>query len=213
VSSSPALFFLFFSHPPANSLSLLLSFYLDLSSYGQKFCDDINGEWGSYPYEDLMLGLDHIISSYSYVDGNRVAALGASYGGWMMNWFNGNTNRFRCLVNHCGLSDTAGMYFATEELFFPEYDFRGTPWESDLYEKWNPINLVTNWKTPTLVIHGGKDYRVVDGQGFTTFTALQRQGIKSRLLYFPDENHWVLRPANSLRWHEEVLAWITANTL
>ena len=158
------------------------------------------------------MGLDYITQQYSFIDGNRVAALGGSYGGWMMNWLNGNTDRFSCLVNHCGLSDTTAMYFATEELFFPEYDFRGTPWESDLYEKWNPLRLVTNWKTPTLVIHGGKDYRVVDGQGFATFTALQRQGVKSRLLYFADENHWVLKPANSLQWYSESISWISECT-
>jgi len=182
------------------------------TSYGQEFTDAINGEWGSYPYQDLMIGLDFVIDNYDYVDGNRVVGLGASYGGYMVNWINGNTDRFVCLVNHCGLSHTTGMYYATEELFFPEYDFRGTPYESDLYEKWNPINLVTNWKTPTLVIHGAKDYRVVDGQGFTTFTALQRQGVRSRLLYFSDENHWVQRPANLIRWMEEIIDWIQSCT-
>lgn len=182
------------------------------TSYGQEFCDAINGEWGSYPYEDLMLGLDFVLNNYNFVDPDRVTALGASYGGYMINWINGHTNRFQCLVNHCGLWDTETMYYTTEELFFPEYDFRGTPYESDLYEKWNPSNFVSQMKTPTLVVHGALDYRVVDGHGFSTFTSLQRQGVRSRLVYFPNEGHWVTKPGNIIRWYDEVLDWITECT-
>jgi len=139
-----------------------------------------------------------------------VAALGASYGGYMINWIAGNwPDRFRCLVNHDGNLDERMAYFDTEELWFPEWEHAGTPWEQpDNYEKHNPINFVKNWKTPMLVIHGQKDYRLPVSQGIAAFNALQRQGIPSRLLYFPDENHWVLKPRNSIQWHETVLDWL-----
>ncbi|RKP15086.1 Alpha/Beta hydrolase protein, partial [Piptocephalis cylindrospora] len=180
------------------------------TGYGQAFTDSIQGQWGAAPFEDLMLGLDHVLSLHSsWIDPDRVAGLGASYGGYMMNWINGHTDRFSCLVNHDGMFSTTGTYYTTEELYFPEHEFGGTPWENpEIYNKWSPSNFVQNWKTPTLVIHGGKDYRLVDGEGLSTFTALQRQRIPSKLVYFPDENHWVLKPANSLRWHKEVLAWM-----
>ena len=184
------------------------------TGYGQKFTDSISTEWGSYPYEDLMKGLDYALQQYRFIDRKRVAALGASYGGYMINWLNGHTDRFRCMVNHDGLFDLKSMYYTTEELYFTEHDFKTPPFkDATLYDKWNPSNHVDKWKTPTLVIHGGKDYRVPQGEGFSTFTALQRQGIESRLLFFPDENHWVLKPANSLRWHKEVLGWINKLTL
>ncbi|KAK9681021.1 Dipeptidyl-peptidase 5 [Basidiobolus ranarum] len=181
------------------------------TGYGQKFTDEISRNWGGLPYEDLMKGLDYVFERYRFTDKSRVCALGASYGGYMMNWFNGHTHRFKCLVNHDGMFSSASTYYSTEELWFHEWEFGGKPWESEakkIYDKWSPANYVQYWRTPTLVIHGGKDYRLVDGEGFSTFTALQRQNIPSRLVYFPDENHWVSKHANSLRWHSEVLRWL-----
>ena len=179
------------------------------TGYGQAFTDAIRGDWGGAPYEDLMKGLDAALAKYSWLDGKRTVALGASYGGYMINWINGQTDRFKALVCHDGNLDERMAYFDTEELWFPEWEHGGTPWENPAgYAKHNPIDHVAKWKTPTLVIHGANDFRVVDTQGMSTFTALQRKGIPSRFLHFPDENHWVLKPQNSKRWHEEVLAWI-----
>jgi len=179
------------------------------TGYGQAFTDAISGDWGGAPYDDLMMGLDAALDKYPWLDKTRMAALGASYGGFMINWINGKTDRFKALVCHDGNLDERMAYFDTEELWFPEWEHGGVPWDKpEGYTKHNPIDLVKNWKTPTLVIHGGQDFRVVDAQGMSTFTALQRKGIPSRFLYFPDENHWVLKPQNSRRWHEEVLAWI-----
>jgi dipeptidyl aminopeptidase/acylaminoacyl peptidase len=179
------------------------------TGYGQVFTDSIQGDWGGKPYEDLMKGLDFALERYPFLDGTRVGALGASFGGYMINWVAGHTDRFRCLINHDGNLDERMAYFDTEELWFPERDHMGTPWENpEGYAKHNPILHVDKWKTPMLVIHGAKDYRVVDVQGMATFTALQRQGVPSRLLYFPDENHWVLKPQNSILWHETVISWL-----
>jgi dipeptidyl aminopeptidase/acylaminoacyl peptidase len=179
------------------------------TGYGQAFQDAINGDWGGAPYEDLMKGLDATLARYSWVDGDKACALGASYGGYMVNFIAGKTDRFKCLVTHDGNLDERLAYFDTEELWFPEWEHGGTPWDNpEGYAKHNPIDNVKNWKTPTLVVHGGLDYRVVDTQGISTFTALQRKGIPSRLLYFPDENHWVLKPANSILWHDTVLGWL-----
>jgi len=180
------------------------------TGYGQAFTDSIRGDWGGKPLEDLKKGLAAALERYAWMDGNRVAALGASFGGYMINWIAGNwPDRFRCLVNHDGNLDERMAYFDTEELWFPEWDHEGTPWTNPQgYEKHNPINYVKNWKTPMLVIHGALDFRVVDTQGISTFTALQRRGIPSKLLYFPDENHWVLKPQNSILWHETVLSWL-----
>jgi len=180
------------------------------TGYGQAFTDSIGDDWGGKPLADLQRGLAAALDRYPWMDGDRVAALGASYGGYLINWVAGQwPDRFRCLVNHDGnLCERIG-YFDTEELWFPEWERRGTPWERpEAYEKHNPINHVGNWKTPMLVIHGALDYRVVDTQGISTFTALQRRGIPSKLLYFPDENHWCLKPANSIQWHETVIAWL-----
>ncbi len=178
--------------------------------YGQDFTDSIQGDWGGKPLEDLKKGLDAALRRYSWMDGDRMAALGASFGGYMINWIAGNwPDRFRCLVNHDGNLDERMAYFDTEELWFPEWDHMGTPWTNPKgYEKHNPVNFVKNWKTPMLVIHGALDFRVVDTQGISTFTALQRLGIPSQLLYFPDENHWVLKPHNSILWHDTVLKWL-----
>jgi dipeptidyl aminopeptidase/acylaminoacyl peptidase len=179
------------------------------TGFGQLFTDSISGDWGGKPFEDLMKGLDHALANYPWLDGDRVAALGASYGGWMINWINGHTDRFKCLVNHDGGFDEFTNYFTTEELWFPEWEYKGTPWEKpELYDKFSPSRYVAKWKTPTLVIHGAKDYRLVDTEGIATFTALQRRGIPSQLLYFPDENHWVLKPKNSILWHEAILGWL-----
>ncbi|MCX7973879.1 MAG: S9 family peptidase [Candidatus Aminicenantes bacterium] len=180
------------------------------TGYGQAFTDSIRGDWGGKPLEDLKKGLDAALDRYPWMDGTRVAALGASFGGYMINWIAGLwPDRFRCLVNHCGNFDERMAYFNTEELWFPEWDHEGTPWTNpEGYEKHNPINYVKNWRTPMLVIHGALDFRVVYTQGISTFTALQRLGIPSKFLYFPDEGHWVLKPHNSLFWHETVLGWL-----
>ena len=178
--------------------------------YGQDFTDSISGDWGGKPLEDLKKGLAAALERYPWMDRDRVGALGASFGGYMINWIAGNwPDRFLCLVNHDGNLDERMAYFATEELWFPEWDHRGTPWTNpEGYEKHNPVNYVQNWKTPMLVIHGAYDFRVVDTQGIGTFNALQRLGIPSKLLYFPDENHWVLQPHNSILWHETVIGWL-----
>jgi dipeptidyl aminopeptidase/acylaminoacyl peptidase len=180
------------------------------TGYGQAFTDSINGHWGDRPFEDLQKGLAATLERYPWMDGDRVTALGASYGGYMINWFAGNwPDRFRCLVNHDGNLCERLAYYDTEELWFPEWEHDGPEWEHRAaYEEHNPINHVKNWKTPMLVIHGAKDYRVVDSQGISTFTALQRKGIPSKLLHFPDENHWVLKPHNCIQWHETVIGWI-----
>ncbi|MFV1967070.1 MAG: prolyl oligopeptidase family serine peptidase [Pirellulaceae bacterium] len=178
--------------------------------YGQAFTDSIRGDWGGKPLEDLQKGLQAALDRHTWLDGDRVGALGASFGGTMINWIAGNwPDRFRCLVNHDGNLDERMAYYDTEELWFPEWDHVGTPWDNpEGYEKHNPVNFVHRWKTPMLVIHGAKDYRVADTQGIATFNALQRRGIPSKLLYFPDENHWVLQPHNSILWHETVIGWL-----
>ncbi len=192
----------------AGYAALMIDFH-GSTGYGQAFTDAINGDWGGAPYQDLMLGLDFALAKWPFLDGTRVAALGASYGGYMINWIAGHTDRFRCLVVHDGNLDERMAYFDTEELWFPEWEHGGTPWANPAgFARHNPIDWVKNWKTPTLVVHGGRDFRVVDTQGFSTFTALQRQGIASKLLYFPDENHWVLKPHNSKLWHETVIGWL-----
>jgi dipeptidyl aminopeptidase/acylaminoacyl peptidase len=180
------------------------------TGYGQAFTDSISGDWGGKPFEDLKLGLAAALDRYPWLDGERACALGGSYGGYMVNWIAGNwPDRFRCLVNHAGLFDHRSMYYTTEELWFPEWD-HGGPYFADpaAHEESNPANFVKAWKSPMLVIHGALDYRVPYSQGLATFTALQRQGVESRFLYFPDENHWIAKPANSLQWHAEVLGWL-----
>jgi dipeptidyl aminopeptidase/acylaminoacyl peptidase len=183
------------------------------TGYGQKFTDEISGDWGGKPYEDLMKGVDYVLKTFSFLDGNRIAAAGASYGGYMINWIAGHTTRFRCLVSHDGTFDMRSMYGTTEELWFPEWEFRGTPYQNpELYEKWSPSRFAANFKTPMLVIHGQLDYRLDVSEGFQLFTALQRQGVKSKMLYFPDEGHFVTKPANAALWHKTVLDWIEENT-
>ncbi|MEM1133968.1 MAG: S9 family peptidase [Pseudomonadota bacterium] len=180
------------------------------SGYGQEFMDSINQDWGGKPLQDLKLGLAALPEIDPQIDTRNGCALGASYGGYMMNWISGQWNdAFQCIVNHAGLFDMRSFYYATEELWFPRWDFGGSYEEQrDLYEKWNPANHVANWQTPTLVIHGEKDFRVPYGQSLMAFTVLQERNIPSRLLVFPDENHWILKGANSVRWHQEVFDWV-----
>ena len=176
--------------------------------WGQEFIDDINGDWGGRAYEDVMRGTD-FAEALPYVEKGRTAAAGASYGGYMVDWIAGHTNRYRVLVSHDGVFDLESMYGATEELWFPEWEFKGPYWASrEMYGRWSPSRFVQNFKTPTLVVHSELDYRVPLEQGLGMFTALQRQGVPSRLLVFPDENHWVLQPANGVRWYQEVLGWL-----
>jgi dipeptidyl aminopeptidase/acylaminoacyl peptidase len=180
------------------------------TGYGQDFTDSISGDWGGKPLEDLQKGLAAALKRYAWLDGDRVCALGASYGGYMINWIAGNwPDGFQCLVNHDGVFDNRMMYFATEELWFPEWEHGGPYWANpEGHENHNPANHVENWTTPMLVVHGELDYRIPVTQGLAAFTALQRRGVPSEFLYFPDENHWVLRPSNSVLWHETVLTWM-----
>ncbi len=180
------------------------------TGYGQAFTDSINRDWGGKPLEDLQKGLAFALSQDPTIDGSRACAMGASYGGYMMNWIAGKwPERFDCLVQHDGLFDLRSFYYTTEELWFPRWDFGGSYSEqAELYEKWNPANHVDNWQAPMLVITGEQDFRVPYTQGLASFTALQERDIPSQLLVFPDENHWVLKPENSLQWHETVFAWL-----
>jgi dipeptidyl aminopeptidase/acylaminoacyl peptidase len=193
----------------AGYAALMIDFH-GSTGYGQAFTDSIRNDWGGKPLEDLKKGLDETLRRYSWIDGENIAALGASYGGYMIYWIAGKwPDRFKCLVSHDGNLDTRMAYFDTEELWFPEWEHAGTPWEyPDHFEKHNPIRLIQNWKTPMLVIHGELDFRVPVTQGIAAFNALQRKGIESRMLYFPDENHWVQRPGNSILWHETVIEWL-----
>jgi dipeptidyl aminopeptidase/acylaminoacyl peptidase len=178
------------------------------TGFGQAFTDDVNGDWGGRAYEDVMRGTDWA-EALPFVERGRTAAAGASYGGYMIDWIAGHTDRFRALVTHDGVFDLVSMYGSTEELWFPEWEMGGPYWKSrESYEKWSPRNFVTAFKTPTLVVHGERDYRVPVEQGLAMFTALRRQGVPARLVTFPDENHWVLKPANSVRWYAEVIGWL-----
>ena len=177
--------------------------------YGQKFIDAINGDWGGAPFEDLMKGLDYAEEHYGFIDKACECALGASYGGYMANWILGHTNRFKCIVTHDGMFNPFSAWGTTEELWFNEWEFKGTPWTAhDVYNKWSPRNSTPNFKTPTLVIHSQLDYRLDVSEGFQLFTALQRLGVPSKMLYFPDEGHWVLKPQNSQLWYKTVNDWV-----
>ena len=180
------------------------------TGFGQKFTDSISGDWGGKPLEDLQKGWQAALGRYSFLDGNRACALGASYGGFMIYWIAGVWQQpWKCLVDHDGVFDNRMMGYSTEELWFSEWENGGTPWAvPDNYEKFNPVDHVKDWKLPMLVIHGERDYRIPVEQGLAAFTALQRRGIPSQLLEFPDENHWVLKPQNSVLWHNTVNAWI-----
>jgi len=180
------------------------------TGYGQKFTDSISGDWGGKPLEDLKKGWAYALSKYDYLDGGKACALGASYGGYMINWIAGNwPNTFQCLINHDGVFDSRMMSYATEELWFDEWEHGGTYFEKpEAFEKHNPVNHVAQWSTPMLVVQGGLDFRIPLEQGLGAFTALQRRGIESQFLYFPDENHWVLKPQNSIQWHDTVQGWL-----
>ncbi|MEL7518013.1 MAG: S9 family peptidase [Pseudomonadota bacterium] len=180
------------------------------AGYGQEFMDAINQDWGGKPLIDLQKGLEAALALDPQIDGSRACAMGASYGGYMINWIAGQwPDRFNCLVQHDGLFDMRSFYYSTEELWFPRWDFGGSYAEqAEVYERWNPVNHVDKWETPMLVITGEKDFRVPYSQGLQSFTALQERGVPSQLLVFPDENHWVLGAKNSLQWHDTVFAWL-----
>jgi dipeptidyl aminopeptidase/acylaminoacyl peptidase len=180
------------------------------TGYGQAFTDAISGDWGGKPLEDLKRGWQAALDKYSFLDGDRACALGASYGGYMTYWIAGVWNKpWKCLVDHDGVFDARMMYYATDELWFEEHENGGRQFDvPENYEKFNPLNHVKDWRVPMLVIHSGDDFRIPITQGLGAFTALQRQGIPSEFLTFPDENHWVLKPHNSVLWHETVNAWL-----
>jgi len=179
------------------------------TGYGQKFIDAINGDWGGAPFEDLMKGLDYAEQTYPFIDKNRECALGASYGGYAINWILGHTDRFKCLVSHDGMFNAESAWGSTEEMWFNNWEFKGTPYDNrESYVKWSPHQYAKNFKTPTLVIHGQRDYRLDVSEGFQLFTTLQMQGIPSKMLYFPDEGHWVLKPQNSQLWYKTVNDWV-----
>jgi dipeptidyl aminopeptidase/acylaminoacyl peptidase len=183
------------------------------TGYGQQFVNEISGDWGGKAFVDIMNGVADVLRRNSYIDRNRIGAAGASYGGYMINWILGHNNdprfRFKVLVSHDGVYNLESMYGATEELWFPEWEFKGTPWTNPaMYNRWSPHKFVQNFNTPILIIHGELDYRVPIGEGMQLFTAVQRRGIDSKILIFPDEGHWVLRPQNSQFWFNTVLGWL-----
>ena len=180
------------------------------TGYGQKFTDSISGEWGGKPLVDLQKGLQHALDKYSFLDGSRACALGGSYGGYMTNWIAGAwPDGFKCLVTHAGIFDKRFMAYSTEELWFSEWENGGVAWDRVAeIEVDNPVNKVKSWSTPMLVIHGMRDFRVPFEQGIAAFTALQRKGIQSKFLWYPDENHWILKPENSILWHTTVNDWL-----
>jgi len=185
------------------------------TGYGQTFVDGVNGNWGGKPFTDLMAGLDYAEQHYSFINKNREAALGASYGGFMANWILGHTDRFRCIVSHDGMFNPESAYGSTEELWFNEWEFKGKPWDyygkpdaENPFRKWSPAMSAKNFKTPTLVIHSQLDYRLDVAEGFQLFDTLQRLQVPSKMLYFPDEGHWVLKPQNSQLWYKTVNDWV-----
>lgn len=183
------------------------------TGYGQQFVNEISGDWGGKAYVDIMNGVADVLRRNSFIDRSRIGAAGASYGGYMVNWILGHNNdprfHFKVLVSHDGVYNTESMYGTTEELWFPEWEFKGTPWTNPaLYERWSPHRFVQNFNTPILIIHSELDYRVPLGEGMQLFTAVQRKGIDSKFLTFPDEGHWVLKPQNSQLWYHTVLDWL-----
>jgi len=195
----------------ARGYVVLLTDFHGSTGYGQKFKEQISGDWGGLAYDDVMRATD-AAEKLPFVEPGHACAAGASYGGYMIDWIAGHTDRFKCLVSHDGVFDLVSEYGSTEELWFPEWEFRGPPWENpDLYRRLSPSSYVQNFKTPTLVVQGELDFRVPVEQGLGMFTALQRRGVESRILYFPDEGHWVLKPRNSQLWYRTVLDWIDAH--
>ncbi|MFO8070753.1 MAG: S9 family peptidase [Polyangia bacterium] len=177
--------------------------------YGQDFCDAVSKDWGGKPYRDIMNAVDQLTEERDYLDSDNVSAAGASYGGFMINWILGHTDRFRSLVSHDGVFEQFSMYGATEELWFPEWEMGGTPYEApELYDEFSPARYADEFSTPTLVVHGEHDYRVPYTQGLQLFTALQRRGVESKLLFYPDENHFVQKPKNAGLWWHTVLGWL-----
>jgi dipeptidyl aminopeptidase/acylaminoacyl peptidase len=193
----------------ANGYVVIMINFHGSTGYGQKFIDAINGEWGGAPYEDLMKGLDYAEKTYPFIDKDRECALGASFGGYMANWILGHTDRFKCIVSHDGIFNVESQWGTTEELWFNDWEFKGTPYANrELYRKWSPHLFATNFKTPTLVIHGQHDYRLDVSEGLQLFTTLQMEGVPSKMLYFPDEGHWVLKPQNARLWYKTVNDWV-----
>jgi dipeptidyl aminopeptidase/acylaminoacyl peptidase len=193
---------------PSGYVVIMINFH-GSTGYGQKFIDAINGDWGGAPFEDLMKGLDYAEKTYPFIDKDRECALGASYGGYMINWILGHTDRFKCLVSHDGMFNAESAWGTTEELWFNDWEFKGTPYDNRAsYEKWSPHQYAKNFKTPTLVIHGQRDYRLDVSEGLQLFTTLQMEGVPSKMLYFPDEGHWVLKPQNSQLWYKTVNDWV-----
>jgi dipeptidyl aminopeptidase/acylaminoacyl peptidase len=184
------------------------------TGYGQKFTDEITDDWGGRAYDDLMKGVDFVLAKYPFVDASRLAAAGGSYGGYMVDWIATHTGRFKALISHAGVYDKPGMYGATEELWFEEHDMKGTPWTNpESYRKWSPSTFAGDlgkYRTPTLVICGELDYRVPYTQSLEFFTALQRQGVPSKLMVYPDEGHWILKPQNSQLWYKSFSEWLAA---
>lgn len=181
------------------------------TGYGQKFTDEISGDWGGKVYTDLMDGVKYVTDHYPFINKDKIAAAGASYGGYMMNWMEGHNDEgtFKCFVSHDGLYDAVSAFGSTEELWFPLWEFKGTPWSDPaLYSKWSPSSYVKNFKTPMLVIHSQNDFRLDVSQGFQLFTALQMQGVPSEMLYFPNEFHFVVKPQDARLWWNTVLGWI-----
>jgi dipeptidyl aminopeptidase/acylaminoacyl peptidase len=179
------------------------------TGYGQAFTDSITGDWGGKPYEDIIKAVGFLRGTYPFIDANKLGAAGASYGGYMINWIEGQTAIFDCLVSHDGVFDLRSMYGATEELWFPEWEYRGTPWTShEQYTKWSPSMYVKNFKTPLLVVHSANDFRVPLEQGLQLFTSLQRMGVPSKLLYFPDEDHFISKPQNAELWWKTLHDWL-----
>jgi dipeptidyl aminopeptidase/acylaminoacyl peptidase len=179
------------------------------TGYGKKFTEQISADWGGRCYKDLMLGVDYLAKSYRFISKNRVGAAGASFGGFMVNWIAGHTDRFKALVCHDGVFSAETMAYTTEELWFDEHEHGGLPHVNrDPYLKFSPHRFVKNFKTPTLVVHGSNDFRCPMSEGLGMFTALQIMGVESRFLHFPDEGHWVLQPANSEVWYHQVVGWL-----
>jgi dipeptidyl aminopeptidase/acylaminoacyl peptidase len=193
----------------ANGYVVIMINFHGSTGYGQKFIDAINGDWGGAPFEDLMKGLDYAEEHYAFTDKTRECALGASYGGYMANWILGHTDRFKCIVTHDGMFNAESAWGTTEELWFNDWEFKGTPYDNRAsYEKWSPHQYAKNFKTPTLVIHGQRDYRLDVSEGLQLFTTLQMEGVPSKMLYFPDEGHWVQKPQNSQLWYKTVNDWV-----
>ena len=181
------------------------------TGYGQKFTDEITNDWGGKPYEDVMTGVDTVLAKHKFTDGTRIAAAGGSYGGYLADWIATHSGRFKAIISHAGIYDKFSMY-ATEELWFEEHDMQGTPWTSpESYRKWAPLTHAAElgkFKTPTLVICGERDYRVPCTQSLEFFNTLQRQGVPSKLMVFPDEGHWILKPQNAQFWYKTFFDWL-----